>query len=255
MRHVASRSFVAVLFAAAVTSAVRPAAIVAQTNANLATARDRVQVPFVGCKSDGQTGPLDAPGASDTAVWLDGKTAARLTVYQAQNGLAVLGPRGWSCFGLYGSAGSGVIVAPSLDWNLSSLGSGIPGFAIHASLAYGDTSGRFQVAEIVARVFPAHKSFADKVAAEGIWPPVAGVFPADHLTYRSDRLVEYETPARAQGLGTFFQLLPNGDPIRGVVMLTPQFDVLQDAVRLPQNLGDLSTLLIQQFETQNASAQ
>ncbi len=69
----------------------------------------------------------------------------------------------------------------SLDWK------GFTGQAVQISVFSGGTSGRFQVAKIVARVFPAYKAFAQNVIAEGIEPASDfpfGPYPSDKLTYR-----------------------------------------------------------------------
>ena len=209
-----------------------------------------VPVPFVGCKSDGQTGPLDAPSSPASGIRLDPVIAARLAVYMPENGPAVLGPRGWSCFGRYGSSGAHVIVAPTLAGAMQSGAEGIAGAGIQASVSIGDTSGRFAVAEFVARLFPTARSFIEKNAADGLLTPAdlpTGPYPADRLTRRSDRIVEYETPSGARGLGTSSQLLPGVDPIRGVVVLTPDFDVRHLALRLPPEMNDLSAVIIRHF--------
>jgi hypothetical protein len=58
-----------------------------------------VTIPFIGCKSDGQVGPLDAPtGHAPTghapAVKLPADAARRLAYYKAENGTGVsLWPR------------------------------------------------------------------------------------------------------------------------------------------------------------------
>src|SRR5712671_4713799 len=61
--------------------------------------------PFTACKSDGQVGSLPAPTHANIAVQVDASAAPRLSYYKAQNGPGVLGPRGWSCFEIYGSSG------------------------------------------------------------------------------------------------------------------------------------------------------
>src|SRR5580698_5306558 len=128
-------------------------------------------VPFVGCKSDGQAGPVDAPSGTSKAVPSSAGAAQRLAYYKAASAFGTLAPRGWYCFGTYGSAGASLYVSPepiaraalfSADWT------GFTGPAIQISLSDGGTSGRFQVARMIARVFPAHRAFADQVIAEGI---------------------------------------------------------------------------------------
>jgi hypothetical protein len=58
----------------------------------------------------------------------------------------------------------------------------------------GETSGRFQVARVIARVFPTQKAFADGVIKEGIelasdFP--FGPYPTDTLKYHGDVTVEF----------------------------------------------------------------
>jgi hypothetical protein len=78
--------------------------------------------------------------------------------------------------------------------------------------------------------------------------PFGRSFPADHLTYRSDRIVEYETPMRSQGLGTYYQLPQNSHSIRGVAILTPDFDLRFLALRLPPNMNDIAPVILRPFE-------
>jgi hypothetical protein len=42
-----------------------------------------VRVPFIGCKSDGQTGPVDAPHEGDKVVEIDAAMAQELAFYRA----------------------------------------------------------------------------------------------------------------------------------------------------------------------------
>ena len=77
------------------------------------------------------------------------------------------------------------------------------------------------LAEIISRVFPAYRSFADQVVKDSPdMPPFpTAPFPGDRLTYRSATTVEYRTPALQEGLGTFRLAASNKDPIDGIVML------------------------------------
>lgn len=72
----------------------------------------RVTLPFVGCKSDGQVGPLDAPTEAEMIVQIDPKLAQKLAYYKPANSSGVMAPRGWSCFGTYGSGGDTTFVTP-----------------------------------------------------------------------------------------------------------------------------------------------
>lgn len=124
--------------------------------------------------------------------------------------------------------------------------------AIELARRYGGTSGRFGVAQIIARVFPARKNFISRVIAEGMEPASSfpfGPYPKDRLSYISKEAVEYETPAQTEGLGTNSRLRKNEFPIRGVAILTgPDPDVLLLSVRLPAHLNALVPAIVQQVE-------
>jgi hypothetical protein len=220
----------------------------------------RSQVTFVGCKSDGQQGPQDAPVSKSKSVAIVPQLAQRLAYYQAQYGIGVLAPRGWYCFGTYGSSGQNLYVAPTPITSaelFSDSWKGLTGAAIQLSGATGDTSGRFEVAKIIARVFPAHKAFVESVIAEG--EPASsfpsGPYPNDKLIYESRKLVEYVTPANTEGLGTTSYLIKNDTPIRGVAILTgEELSLIHLAVRLPQDLANLVPTIIQQVEFDTANS-
>src|SRR5579863_4748134 len=83
----------------------RGAALAASVNAS-------VTVPFVGCASDGQTGPRPAPAGAPKNINVDPALAPRLAWFASQD-VSVLAPRGWSCFERYGSSGALLVVAPT----------------------------------------------------------------------------------------------------------------------------------------------
>lgn len=178
-----------------------------QTTPQASAASTLVRVPFVGCESD-----VKAPNAPNEAVRAPGQAAQRLAYYKAEEGPGVLAPRGWHCFGTYGSNGTSLYVSPdsiSREQLFSTNWKGFTGPVIQVSSSLGDTSGRFEVAKIIARVFPAYKQFVESVIAEGIEPASSfpfGAFPRDHLRYISKRTVEFETLANADGLGTTSRL-------------------------------------------------
>ena len=213
-------------------------------------------VPFVGCEADGQVGPLSAPTGESMALAIPEGVAQKLAYYKSEQGLGVLAPRGWYCFGVYGSSGYALYVSPQrikVTDLFSATWSGFAGPAVELVGEDGDTSGRFGVAHTIAHVFPAHKAFVEKVIKERIEPPSSfafGPYPKDKLFYRSKEMVEYQTPADTDGLGTSFRLRKNARPISGVAILlgeTP--DLLQLSVRLPANLTGLTALIIQKIET------
>jgi hypothetical protein len=200
------------------------------------------RVPFVGCASDGQLGPMKAPKGVGQIVRMDAGAAQKLAYYKASDAPGVLAPRGWYCFGTYGSSGEDLIVSPQpITWG------GTAEAAVSIENLSGDTSGRFPVAEVIARVFPARKAFVQSVidgSASGTEFKF-GPYPNDKLTVQTDRLVEFQTPARSDGLGTMGQLKPNDDPIDGLAMLRgPTPDLLMLRVRLPRELHDLTPVII-----------
>ena len=214
-----------------------------------------VHVPFVGCRSDGMIGPLPAPKGAAVVVQMDASTSQRLAYYKAENSPGVLGPRGWYCFGTNSSAGSDLFVAPQpikTDDLFSS--TRFTGPAIQVRGIIGGTSGRFDVARFIARLFPAQKAFVQSVIKEGLKPASEfpfGPYPKDKLTMRSDAIVEYQTPPNSEGLGTMSELQKNDNPIDGVVILdseTRDFFVQYLAVRLPSDIHDLTSHIVKQWE-------
>jgi hypothetical protein len=144
-------------------------------------------------------------------VPIEAKAAARLAYYkaEAEDGFGVLAPRGWYCFGTYGSNGANLYVSPNPirgdDVLLGKDGwTGFAGPAVQLSVESGGTSGRFGVARMMARVFPNRHEFVERVIAEGIEPASdfpSGSYPKDKLTYRGKELVEFATPAETEGWG------------------------------------------------------
>ena len=213
---------------------------------------------MIGCESDGQMGPQPAPKSEVKSLPLDSKTARGLAYYYSGQNLGVLGPRGWHCFGTYGSNGASVYVTPEKltsaeffhGWK------GISGPGIQLSLAEGETSGRFEAAETIAQLFPNEKAFVNAVIAEGIEPASQfhfGPYPQDRIT-RSGNFVEFESPPGGTGFGYGFHLLPGDRPIKGVAMLVGGDDrALTLAARLPKGDDQLMSAIIHQVERDNAA--
>jgi hypothetical protein len=219
------------------------------------------RLPFVGCRSDGQTGPVGAPEGTEKLVQVGAAASQRLAYYKANYSSGVLAPRGWYCLETYGSSGSALFVTPqpiNTRDLFSSTWGGISGPAIQLAESNGDTSGRFEVARIIARVFPTQRAFVESVINEGIAP--AGDFPfgpepTDKLIYQSDRIVEYQTPPNSEGLGTLSRLKKNEGPIGGVAILRgPTPDLLLLTVRLPPDMNGFSSDIIKETEQENAAS-
>ncbi|MFZ0336780.1 MAG: hypothetical protein WAL45_02025, partial [Terracidiphilus sp.] len=215
---------------------------------------------FVGCASVGQVGPQAAPTGPSKALAVSPAVTQRLAYYKAEYGPGVLAPRGWHCFSTYGSDGSNLFVSPdaidsqtllSMDWK------GFTGPVIEISVSSGGTSGRFEVAKVIARVFPAYKQFAQNVIAEGIEPASDfpfGPYPNDKLTDHRENIVEFETPANTAGLGTDSRLLPNAGLIDGVAIITgTDTDLIQLSARVSAKDRELIPLIVQQVESDAAT--
>jgi hypothetical protein len=230
-----------------------------------------IDVPFVGCRADGQVGPKDAPIGQYMRITISPRLARKIAYYQDSDGANVLGPRGWYCFETYGSSGSDLYITPT---PLKS--EDISGYGIDLTDRDGGTSGRFAVARIVARLFPARWDFVSDVIAEGLEPASAfpyGPYPTDKLTYKNKDTVEYVTPSNTQGLGTSSSLVANAHPIEGVVIVTDdeikevsengavitdsgmkELDVAKLSARLPPKMSDLLPVIIQQVEQESSQS-
>lgn len=220
-----------------------------------AHATTSANVPFVGCKSDGQVGPQEPPVGEPKTITISPQLAQRVAYYKASGGEGVLAPRGWYCFGMYGSSGWNLYVTPmplSSAHLFSDSWKGISSYGIQLSESNGDTSGRFEVAQTIARVFPAHLAFVRRVIAEGIEPATSfpyGPYATDKLTYKSKEIVEYVTPPNTEGLGTKSFLIKNANPIDGVVLLTgEELSLTHLSARLPPEMSDLLPVIIRQIE-------
>jgi len=225
-------------------------AVVSLTAQNRATANS---VPFVGCKSDGQVGPIEAPTGDAVSVSVSPKEARGLAFYKAARGPGALAPRGWHCFGTYGSGGATLWISerPFLtEGNFASEHAAPNGPMIMLAMRYGDTSGRYAVAEVISRVFPARESFAIDVMQEFDLPPFpTGAWPDDILKHKSATVVEYQTPANKDGLGTYWGLRKSSDPVEGVAILHgPTPNLLLLAIRLPPDQSRLASTITTQFE-------
>jgi hypothetical protein len=119
-----------------------------------------------------------------------------------------------------------------------------------APIRWCGTGGRFEVAQVIARVFPARKAYVEGVASE-VEPAIAftfGPYPSDKLIVQTDRLVKFQTAPHSEGLGTMNRLKANDDPIDGIAILegaTP--DLLMLRMRLPPGQRDLAPVIIHEL--------
>lgn len=216
-----------------------------------------VSVPFVGCASSGQLKILEAPKGTSRSVQISSKDAQALAYYKSADGLGLLAPRGWYCEGVSGSGGYALFLSKK------PINHDVPGWhspkgpSIEVNHMTSSASGKYEIAEIMARVFPAYRAFATSVM-EGVWDrlPPGSPFPKDTLIYRGKNIVEYTTPAQTEGLGNFDSWLGKTDlPISGAAVITgdpPNVrtgpDLVLLSVRLLPALTRLIPIIIDQFE-------
>ena len=127
---------------------------------------------------------------------------------------------------------------------------GVQGPVIEINHITRGNSGRYDIADVIARVFPAYRSHAVAILKDFDFPLALRPFPTDVLTYRSKTVVEYTTPARADGLGTMNSWLKRNDsPISGVAILigNPP-DMLLLSVRLPPEVAPLKPAIVRGVE-------
>jgi hypothetical protein len=163
------------------------------------------KVAFVGCPGIGgaDPGPWPVPkGAPKVLPSPPTVPAARIAYYRANNGPGVFAPRGWHCQAWGGSSGSFIIVTPTAQRAVIPR-EAVKGPGVIAIKSYGGTSGRFDVAEVSARLFPkVMADFIARVKAEGFPSPDFSKikpFPHDEYTYLTPKLVVFATPAHRDG--------------------------------------------------------
>jgi hypothetical protein len=210
------------------------------------------QVPFVTCPGTGgaDPGPWPTPKRSPESLPRPPIVpVSRLAYYRAITGPGVFAPRGWHCRAWGCSNGAFIIVTPS-EPPAANPREPVKGLGVIGVESYGGTSGRFEVAEISARLFPnIMAAFIARVKAEGFpSPDFAKIhrFSHDQYTYLTPRLVKFMTAGRHKGIGTGI-LVPSKNPVYGVVSLSPGHtrhpDLLEYAVRLPSSDYQLTQAL------------
>ena len=177
------------------------------------------RVPFRRCPSDGQTGPIGAPKGRTAVVHLEPKMAMGLAYYQAV-GPRVLAPRGWHCFGLYGSSGDILYIAPEpIQPDLSAQPPRGAGVVLHNVIGGG--SGTSMVTPVIARVFPQYWPLVRGLIQAGDLSEednVFGPYPTDKLIRQTTTLVQFQTPPHSEGLGTMESFKPSDEPIDGLAI-------------------------------------
>lgn len=131
------------------------------------------------------------------------------------------------------------------------------GNAVELSYDLGGTSGRWAVAEAIARYFPRYRNFIrhtfQGIDARGLdaGPLPSGPYQHDSVSRRSDKLVRYTTPPLAKGAGTAWTLAPSAQAVQGFSALVKDVsgpDLLSLNVRLPDKAGVLTQAIIRNAE-------
>jgi hypothetical protein len=212
-------------------------------------------VPFVGCVSTGQTESFAAPTGTPKSVPLSFKDATALAYYESADGPGLLAPRSWYCQGASGSGGYALLLSPKPIDHDDTGWKGLDGAAIELNRITSENSGRYEVAEIMARVFPAYRASAIATLHKmGLSFPT-GPYPNDTLTYKGKTIVEYTTPAQTEGLGNFDSLIGKNElPIGGAAIVTDdrsidvEPDIVLLSIRLPLTLRQLLPVIVHQIE-------
>lgn len=164
-----------------------------QSTANSATrSTTPVSIPFIGCPSFGQIGMLKPPKGTSERVPIREQNSRALAYYKSGDGISVLAPRGWYCQGVSGSGGATLSLGPKPIIQSSTGWEGLGGAAMEVKEISGENSGRYEIAKLIARVFPAYQWFARQVW-DLDYPLPSGPYPKDTLTYRGNAVVEFRT--------------------------------------------------------------
>jgi hypothetical protein len=128
------------------------------------------------------------------------------------------------------------------------------GSGVELAYNYGGTSGRWAVAEAIARYFPKHRNFIEQnFKGLDVGPLPLGPYPGDTFSLRTDTLVRYTTPPLTKGAGTVWALAPAAHAVQGLTMLVSDPDgpdLLRANIRLPDADGRLAEIILDNAERQ-----
>ena len=201
-------------------------------------------IPFVGCPSRSDGGPI-TPSGEPIKANIPENIANKLALYVNVFNLAVLAPRGWKCSGWQSVGGNSISIYPSS----SSLHE--TSVVSIASTAY--TNGIPNKYVLYFPTIMTMKAALNEAAAWGETPDqyIIKRYFSDHITYIDKTTIEFVTPANHVGLGD--TLLSNPDvkpvpvPLRiyGLIGYNMTRDSYEEtlAVELPENLSYLHTYI------------
>jgi hypothetical protein len=227
--------------------------LVVALGARFALRRAAERVPFIGCPGQGQLGFSASPSGEAKSVDVPATLARQIAYYTSDGGPGVFAPRGWRCRGWNGSNGAGIIVRPTAIDSMQFPPRGIQGPGVTLDATTGQTSGRFDVADGVVRLFPAMAvPFVQAVKEED--PATASTFPKgpypdDRIRYLDSTVAEFTTPPYTAGLGTAQYFAPSSEPVHGIGVLfisdslPPDLDLLR--IRLQAGKDELERALLE----------
>jgi hypothetical protein len=166
----------------------------------------KVAVPFVGCPSEGQAGPLDPPIGSPKLVALPAVLAEQIAFYEGRQAPGAFAPRGWHCQVVYGSSGGFLVVTPTPPDFSRRVQSEVRGRAVEVEYVGGEGSGRFRVA-----------AYADPESTRDVLASLPHA--NDSVSSVTRTVARFTTPAHTEGMGTDCSLAPGDDRVRGVAIL------------------------------------
>jgi hypothetical protein len=217
-----------------------------------------VRLPVIGCAAECQGRVVKAPRSGTKALSVSVSYANRLCYYKSQSINGILAPKGWHGFETSGSNGANLFLTPKpVDRGRFFQEHVIfKGPFIQCSQSYADTSGKYEVAETIARLFPSQRAFVKDVIDNFGYHANEfpfGPYPNDKITYRGKNVVEFQTPANADGFGNKCSLADkNGEAIYGVVILHLKNNwpesITHLTIRLDPKDADLRTAIMSQFE-------
>lgn len=224
------------------------------------------KIPFIGCSGMAMPGPTDAPTGDPVEVNFGASIASKLSHYQDADYLGIVAPRGWYCYLSANAGDATLLVTPSRDEieafkRVGESESVASGPAVWFQTIEGGTGGGREAIKYGERFFPGAlpKDFVQEViddAKDNHLPINDYIFPRntkDVIAYKSPTLLEFETPAHEDGLGTLAWggLKKSELPIYGVLSFTTKASdpiIYLLAVRLPPASANLRTTIIHDAE-------
>ena len=220
--------------------------------------KNLVSVPYIGCATSSMTGERTAaPQGSEAWLLMDAGTAQQLAYYTSDDATVIIGPRDWSCQASLGSAGSRLSASPVGDVPASSDEETDTRIAdgVYWAFSTGQTSGRFAVADAIARFFPERHSYVRSVVAEGLVPlssfpngPGEGV---SIVRKSSDYVVYRETATSDQEGDAWGLIMLHGVQTGDCLQSFDACDVEEFVVKLPRSYGNLGPQLLRQYQLFN----